>query len=39
MQVIVIGAGLGGLSAGCRLVGHGHDVFVLERDDRPGGRA
>lgn len=39
MQVIVIGAGLGGLSAACHLVGDGHDVLVLERDDRPGGRA
>lgn len=38
MRVIVIGAGLGGLSAACRLAGE-HDVVVLEREDRPGGRA
>ena len=39
MQVVVIGAGLGGLSAACHLVGAGHDVLVLERAPVPGGRA
>lgn len=39
MRVLVIGAGLGGLSAAAHLVGNGHDVTVLERDERPGGRA
>ncbi|MEM8745676.1 MAG: phytoene desaturase family protein [Actinomycetota bacterium] len=39
MNVIVIGAGLGGLSAAAHLVGAGHDVTVLERDPIPGGRA
>lgn len=38
MRVIIIGAGLGGLSAACRLA-KDHDVLVLERSDRPGGRA
>jgi phytoene desaturase len=39
VQVVVVGAGLGGLAAACHLVGDGHDVVVLERDERPGGRA
>jgi phytoene desaturase len=38
MRVIVIGAGLGGLSAACHLIGDGHDVLLLEREDVPGGR-
>jgi phytoene desaturase len=39
MRVVVVGAGLGGLSAACHLVGRGHEVVVLERADVPGGRA
>jgi phytoene desaturase len=39
VKVVVVGAGLGGLSAACHLVGRGHDVEVLERADVPGGRA
>lgn len=38
-KVVVAGAGLGGLSAAAHLVGDGHDVTVLERGSRPGGRA
>ena len=38
MDVIVIGAGLGGLSAACHLTGRGHDVVLLERGAHPGGR-
>ncbi|HYU40379.1 MAG TPA: phytoene desaturase family protein, partial [Acidimicrobiia bacterium] len=39
MRAIVVGAGLGGLSAACHLAGRGHDVVVLERDAGPGGCA
>lgn len=38
-RVVVVGAGLGGLSAACHLVGQGHHVTVLERAATPGGRA
>jgi phytoene desaturase len=38
VSVVVIGAGLSGLSAACHLVGLGHDVTLVERDDAPGGR-
>jgi len=39
MNVIVIGAGLGGLSAAAHLSRRGHEVTVLERSSIPGGRA
>lgn len=38
MRVVVVGAGLGGLSAAAHLRGRGHDVLIVERDVRPGGR-
>jgi phytoene desaturase len=39
MKVVVIGAGLGGLSAAAHLVGAGHQVTIVERETIPGGRA
>ncbi len=38
-RVVVIGAGLGGLGAALRLQGMGHDVTVVEKREKPGGRA
>ena len=38
-RVVVIGAGLGGLSAALRLCAAGREVTVLERSPAPGGRA
>jgi len=38
-RVVVVGAGLAGLSAALRLAGAGREVTVLERGDVPGGRA
>jgi phytoene desaturase len=38
-RVVVIGAGLGGLSAALHLAGAGREVTVLEREAEPGGRA
>jgi phytoene desaturase len=37
--VVVVGAGLAGLSAACYLRGRGYDVTVVEREEIPGGRA
>src|SRR5436189_6085612 len=38
-RVVVVGAGLAGLSAALRLAGAGREVVLLEREDVPGGRA
>ncbi|WP_067888904.1 phytoene desaturase family protein [Nocardia vaccinii] len=38
-HVVVVGAGLAGLSAALHLAGRGRKVTVLERDSVPGGRA
>ncbi|TQM85086.1 phytoene desaturase [Saccharothrix saharensis] len=38
-SVVVVGAGLAGLSAALHLRGAGHDVTVLEQRDHPGGLA
>lgn len=39
MQIVVIGSGFGGLSAAIRLQAQGHEVTLLEKRDKPGGRA
>ncbi|MBW4491430.1 MAG: phytoene desaturase [Trichocoleus desertorum ATA4-8-CV12] len=39
MKIVVIGSGLGGLSAAIRLQAQGHQVTVVEKRDQPGGRA
>jgi phytoene desaturase len=39
MKVVVIGAGLGGMSAAAHLVKAGHQVTIVEKDAIPGGRA
>ena len=38
-DVIIIGAGLGGLTAGAKLAKEGMRVLLLEQHDRPGGCA
>lgn len=39
MSTIVIGSGFGGLAAAIRLQAQGHAVTLLEKRDKPGGRA
>ena len=39
MRIIVIGSGFGGLSAAVRLQAQGHQVTIVEKLDKPGGRA
>jgi phytoene desaturase len=39
MKIVVIGSGFGGLSAAIRLQAQGHQVTIVEKRDKPGGRA
>jgi phytoene desaturase len=39
MKITVIGSGFGGLSAAIRLQAQGHDVTIVEKRDKTGGRA
>ncbi len=39
MRIVIVGAGLGGLSAASHLSGKGHEITVVERALVPGGRA
>jgi len=39
MKIIVIGSGFGGLAAACRLQAQGHQVTIIEKRDKLGGRA
>ena len=39
MKITVIGSGFGGLSAAIRLQAQGHEVTIIEKRDKPGGRA
>ncbi len=38
MDIKIIGAGLGGLSAACMLAQKGHQVTILEKNSSPGGK-
>jgi phytoene desaturase len=38
-RIVVIGSGFGGLAAAIRLAARGHQVTLLDKRDRPGGRA
>jgi phytoene desaturase len=38
MNIIIIGAGIGGLSAGCLLAKKGHEITILEKNDSVGGK-
>lgn len=39
MKIVVIGSGFGGLTAAIRLQAQGHDVTIVEKRDKLGGRA
>lgn len=38
-RIVVIGSGFGGLGAAVRLASKGHDVTLIDKRDKPGGRA
>ena len=38
MKINVIGAGLGGLAVSCLMANKGHEVTILEKNERPGGK-
>jgi len=38
-KIVIVGAGFGGLSAAVRLASKGHDVHLIDKRERPGGRA
>ncbi len=38
-NIVVIGSGFGGLSSAIRLAAKGHKVTIIEKRDKPGGRA
>lgn len=38
-RIVVIGSGFGGLATAVRLAARGHDVTLIDKRDKPGGRA
>jgi phytoene desaturase len=38
LKIVVIGSGFGGLACAVRLINQGHDVTLIEKRDKPGGR-
>ncbi|MBN1448425.1 MAG: phytoene desaturase [Bacteroidetes bacterium] len=38
-RIVVIGSGFGGMGSALRLLAQGHEVTILEKLDKPGGRA
>jgi phytoene desaturase len=38
-RIVVIGSGFGGLAAAVRLAARGHEVTLIDKRDKPGGRA
>ena len=38
-RIVVIGSGFGGLAIAVRLAANGHDVTLIDKRDKPGGRA
>jgi len=38
-KIVIIGSGFGGLSVAIRLLAHGYDVTIFEKQNKPGGKA